>query len=172
MDNRSANRGNMSVDAKAFTEEIDRATTPLNEVEKVGGDKGVAMGSSAQQLGGSAIFSTTELVGVEMEANKELARDEDQIEHAEKYVGVESELQAAERLAEDQADLQAEMGMGDPLTVKVMARSQEELSQAMMPVVNKIVNQPKFRPADLVKVYNQGAEKARGIFGRKLGERN
>ena len=37
MDNRSANRGNMPVDAKAFTEEIDRATTPLNEVEKVGG---------------------------------------------------------------------------------------------------------------------------------------
>lgn len=109
---------------------------------------------------------------MEMEANRELARDEDQIEHAEKYVGVESELQATERLAEDQADLQAEMGMGDPLTVKVMARSQEELSQAMMPVVNKIVNQPKFRPADLVKVYNQGAEKARGIFGRKLGERN
>lgn len=177
MDNRSASRVGVAVNAKAFTEEIDRVTTPMAEPELPAPGLKVSPDTLAtpdvQRLGGAAIFSTPErdnVAGVEIAS--ELARDEDEALHAEKYVGAESQLQVRERLAEDQADLQAEMGVGDPLTVKIMAKSQEELSRAMMPMVNKIVNQPSFRPADLEKVYRDGAEKARGLFGRKLGERN
>ena len=125
------------------------------------------------------IFSTPGADGVTTEAAKgigeaavELAKDLNELEHAEEYVGTESELQVEERLAEDRADLQAEMGVGDPLTVKVMAKSQEELSKAVAPEVNKFLNQKSFRPAELQQVYRARAEQARGVFGRVLGERN
>lgn len=103
---------------------------------------------------------------------RQLMRDENEIENAEEFVGEGTALQIDERKNDDYDDLMTEEGRGLKLENKVLAKTQEKIAAEVMPVVEKIVGQPVYRPADLDEAYRHWSRDALLTLNRVLGDRN
>lgn len=105
------------------------------------------------------------------DAKKELARDDLELEEAERFVGEESSRQIDERKA-DAADLRTESRKGLALENRVLADSQEKVAKAVAAEVDELMTQPRYRPMDLLRYYNRERGRSLLALGRRIGDRN
>ena len=185
--------GGKKADARAWTAEIEAATNAevaaREQGRGAGGDQETARGeavlgvevarSEGKDLGRKIIASgelrsgrRAERLEGGREAERVLARDEQELTEAEQFVGEETSRQVGERLADDREDLMTEMGQGLALENRVMARTQEGVAKAVAPKVEQMVGQASYRPADLMRLYRQGVNETLGVFNRRIGDRN
>lgn len=106
------------------------------------------------------------------DAKKELARDDLELEEAERFVGEESSRQIDERKADDAADLRTENRKGLALENRVLADSQEKVAKAVAAEVDELMTQPRYRPMDLLRYYNRERGRSLLALGRRIGDRN
>lgn len=106
------------------------------------------------------------------DAKKELARDDLELEEAERFVGEESSRQIDERKADDAADLRTESWKGLVLENRVLADSQEKVAKAVAAEVDELMAQPRYRPMDLLRYYNRERGRSLLALGRRIGDRN
>lgn len=106
------------------------------------------------------------------DAKKELARDDLELEEAERFVGEESSRQIDERKADDAADLRTESRKGLVLENRVLADSQEKVAKAVAAEVDELMTQPRYRPMDLLRYYNRERGRSLLALGRRIGDRN
>lgn len=195
-------RGQRKLSAKELTEEIERETNAnivemsRNQAQQLGKmaagaehltvvnntetdyNRGQAQRVGWQVIEGGksapqGIFSSGEAgTAAEAAAEREILRDEAELEYPERFVGQESALQEQERLADDQEDMQSEEGKGLKFVDKIVTANQEAVAQAIVPEVNKIVNRKSYRPEELAQLYRQGVNKTLAVFNRKIGDRN
>lgn len=184
--------GGKKADARAWTAEIEAATNAevaarergrevMGDQEAVRDERGlgeVARGEG-QDLGRKIIASGelrsergAERLKGGREAERVLARDEQELTEAEQFVGEETSRQVGERLADDREDLMTEMGQGLALENRVMAKTQEGVAKAVAPKVEQMVGQAIYRPADLMRLYRQGVNETLRVFNRRIGDRN
>lgn len=185
--------GGKKADARAWTAEIEAATNAevaaREQGRGAGGDQETARGeavlgvevarSEGKDLGRKIIASgelrsgrRAERLEGGREAERVLARDEQELTEAEQFVGEETSRQVGERLADDREDLMTEMGQGLALENRVMARTQEGVAKAVAPKVEQMVGQASYRPADLMRLYRQGVNETLRVFNRRIGDRN
>lgn len=93
------------------------------------------------------------------DAKKELARDDLELEEAERFVGEESSRQIDER-------------KGLALENRVLADSQEKVAKAVAAEVDELMAQPRYRPMDLLRYYNRERGRSLLALGRRIGDRN
>lgn len=181
MDNGGA-QGKMN--AKEFTEAINRATEPVYEPEKPVVDTNEATPApdmpeaNQTQIGREAIYSAGDTGGMAAEqanlerATQELARDQEELVDAERFVGDESQLEIADHLREDEEDLLNEIGQGSPYVGKIMGQNQTEIANDVMAKVSEITKPKEFHPAEVANVRRMGMHAILRTYERTLGERN
>lgn len=130
----------------------------------------------AQALGRGAIFGGNEISDQasreRIEAELMVSEDMNRERNPENFVGVETEMQIAERKAEDQEAMKAELGIGDPLTVRVTKSSLEGVAQEVAPQVDSLVKQPVYELDQLISIFQRGNLEALKAVGREIGGRN
>lgn len=114
----------------------------------------------AQQLGRNALNSA------------ELARDRQEIEHPEQFVGEETDLQVKERLAEDQADYETEIGQGLALERSVVKKTQEGVAREVEATVSNFMRQKSPKIFELAQFRDAKMREILAGFDRVFGERN
>lgn len=152
MNNGEGNSGKLN--ARDFTAEIEAATNfELSSRPEV----------SARELGGKVLATPGEKPGAIFGAAETVA-DRTEI------IGEETQLQVDERLHDDAEDAASEEIGG--LEHKIVAKNQEGVARAMIPEIDKIVDQKVYRPADLERAYRHGVNATLAVFNRKIGDRN
>ncbi len=112
------------------------------ELGKENGSFGVVRDSeNLQSLGG--------------EVKQEILRDEDELSNPTDYVGVESELQVQERLADAKENLRNEDDPKRDFEAKIATSSQEKIAQSAIAEVDKIINHGHFSPFELQQAYRK-----------------
>lgn len=155
------------ISAKELTRQIDQET-----------DLGLAVGAEGQSFGGvmsvvSEQVATDdarmqaeqlgwkvldggrrELAGdLSQEAAQEVARDEAELTHPERFVGDETPLQVQENLEAQAENLRNEEDPKRDFEARIVAKSEEELARVAMREVEKFTHKGVFSPADVVKMH-------------------
>lgn len=178
-------RGQRKISAKELTAEIDQATdlalvaeqaaaleTSREQVEKIGrqalgnGDVQARIQPHSAEIGAQAIYSTVQVDGnaAEREAARELAQDEDKLEHSVDYVGTESSLQRQERQAGDQENLKNELDPKRDFEAEIASRGQEELAREAMAMVDDLLKEKQVSPAELERVWRRMGDAVLGSY--------
>lgn len=115
---------------------------------------------------------------------RELSRDEREMLRPGEFVGEETALQTRERLAADEEDLRNEANLAPTGATKaerdlllrdhkIVQQAQDAVTTVAATEVDRIMAQPVFRPAELVKVREEGMLKMlRNAFGYEFGNGN
>lgn len=134
----------------------------------------------ARQIG-SAVISSGDVERLKVGGEKrgeilrgmaEIARDTTELEKPETTVGVESRVQRKEYRQEDLEALEHENGQGLKFEAAITRKNQEAVGQEYAGQVEKMMQQPVVRLADLVRTYRAGVNDAMAVFNRTIGGRN
>lgn len=133
------------ISAKELTQEIDQATdwAVMGEAES-----SVAQGTAP----GISQEAAREVLQA---AEREIARDEDELVHAEDYVGEETAVQTRERLASEQENLLNEEDPDRDSEAKRMHQTQEKIAGQAMTQVDELMKNKVVSPADIEGVWRE-----------------
>ena len=176
MDN-GRTQNTLRVSAKELTDEINRETdlalaagaeeqgltetmSQVRQMPTVSHVQAERMGWKVLELGkenGSfgVVRDSENLQSLGGEVKQEILRDEDELLNPTDYVGVESELQVQERLADAKENLRNEDDPKRDFEAKIATSSQEKIAQSAIAEVDKIINHGHFSPFELQQAYRK-----------------
>lgn len=128
-------------------------------------------GAHEQQMGAQALENTEV---AELEQSAELAQEVAGQENLEESTGVETPLQAEERLQEDAENLANEDNPQRDSEAKIVYKNEEKKAHEVMAKMDKIVNQERFVAKKVLEEFARDRDETLLMMEnpRKIGDRN
>lgn len=153
----------------------------LSLPEQVSDGADVLTGRDVQQIGQSVIRGEVAQEGRTMTAARELdeaalevSEDQNRLENAGEFVGMQTELQVQEQQVADEENLRNELSPHRDSEAKIVHRSQEAIAGATMREVDAITRGKSFEPLAVLSVLREERLKMLNSFENpyKFGSNN
>lgn len=148
----------------------------MTEMGEMAGQRlgNIALGAKGWSERGGAIGATAEVGSRsrELGAERELQRDEREMEQPVKFVGEETTRQTEEYLEQDQEDLRAMNGEDLHFVNQAMKKGDERVGKQAEEMVRELTGQAAFRPSELLGRFSRLSTEALRNEARTVGGRN